>query len=386
LTEYPAGEPSDAPLDEVAPGSMRDGPEDDVGGDLTDEYPPTIHLHIGTMKSGTTFVQRRLKANSEEFARDGVLVPSSGGWVLAATRDVLGISAPDGPESTAGRWDDLRSQVLDWRGAASVISMEFFSTTDQEGATRVVESLQPAPVEIVITARDLARVIPSAWQESTQNGSTFTFDEYLDSVVADDGHKPGSKFWRQQDLVRIIETWSAAVGPDHIRLVTVPPTGAGPDLLWERFCAAIGLRGKDYANDIEESRANYALGHPSAEFMRRFNEELRGTKVTRAQYIHYAKRMIARRSLNQRRSEAKVVLPVRYREHVLARGERMVDEVASTGVHVIGDLRELVPAIAPDTPEVHQVTSEEILDAAVDTISVLLQELTKAFEQGRRHE
>jgi hypothetical protein len=262
--------------------------------------------------------------------------------------------------------------------------MEFFGIADDDEAKRIVEDLSPAQVEVLITARDLARVIPSAWQESTQNGAIWTYDDYVQSIVAEDEDRPGSKFWRQHDLLRILDTWGGAVGRDHLHVVTVPPSGAPPDLLWNRFCTAIGQNAEDYPEDIEESRANYALGYPSAEFMRRFNEELRGTAVTKAQYQQYAKRMIAKQSLNQRRTEAKVVLPARYRSWAVERGQRMAADIEATGVDVIGDLDELVPVIDPDAPDLHEVTDDEIVEAAVDTIAVLLLELTKSYERGRR--
>lgn len=348
---------------------------------------PRVYLHVGTMKSGTTFLQRRLKANSTDLARDGLLVPAaSGASVVAAVREVLDIPAPRGPESVAGRWDELRALLSNWDGRAGVVSMEFLSLASEAQARRICSDLQPSPVEVLITARDLARVIPSAWQESTQNGAIWPYDRYVESIVAEDGERPGSKFWRQQNLGSIIGSWEPVVGPDHVHVITVPPSGADADQLWKRYCAAFGLNGEDYPDVIEESRANHALGYASAEFMRRFNEELRGTQVTKAQYLEYAKRLVAKRSLNQRKQEAKVVLPARYGKWAVERGERMVAEVAASGVLVIGDLRELVPVVDPEAPDSFEVSDDEVLDAAVDTIALLLLELTKSYERGRQGE
>ncbi len=39
-------------------------------------------------------------------------------------------------------------------------------------------------------------------------------------------------FWRQQGAGRIVETWAAAVGVERVRVVTVPPPGSDPRLLW----------------------------------------------------------------------------------------------------------------------------------------------------------
>ena len=345
---------------------------------------PRVYLHVGTMKSGTTYLQRRLKANSKDLARDGLLVPAAtGASVVAAVREVLEIVAPRGPESVAGRWDELRGLLASWDGRAGVVSMEFLSLASEAQAQRICSDLQPSPVEVLITTRDLGRVIPSSWQESTQNGAIWPYDRFVESIVAEDDERPGSKFWRQQNIGPIIEAWKSVVGPDHVHVITVPPSGADADQLWNRYCSAFGLNGADYPDVIDESRANHALGYASAEFMRRFNEELRGTQVTKAQYLEYAKRMVAKRSLNQRKQEAKVVLPARYGEWAVERSERMVAEVEASGVHVIGDLRELVPVIDPDAPDSYEVSDDDVLDAAVDTIALLLLELTKSYERGR---
>jgi hypothetical protein len=314
-----------------------------------------------------------------------VLVPAaSGASVVAAVRDVLDMSAPSGPGSVVGRWDELRALVAGWDGSASVVSMEFLSLATAAQAQRICSDLQPSPVEILITARDLARVIPSAWQESTQNGATWPYDRYVESIVEENDERPGNKFWRQQELGKIIETWASTVGADHVHVITVPPSGSDPELLWDRYCGALGVKGEDYPDVIDESRANHALGYASAEFMRRFNVELRGTAVTKAQYLEYAKRMIAKRSLNQRKQEAKIVLPARYGEWAVERAERLVADIASSGVDVIGDLRELVPVPDPDAPDSYEVSDDDVLDAAVETIALLLLELTKSYEGGRR--
>ena len=53
----------------------------------------------------------------------------------------------------------------------------------RSGCRSIVESLAPATVHVVLTARDLARVLPSTWQENIQNGLTWTWPEFLASVM-----------------------------------------------------------------------------------------------------------------------------------------------------------------------------------------------------------
>ena len=46
-----------------------------------------VVLHIGAMKSGTTYIQDRLNANAEALARHGILVPRR---QVLAVLDALG--------------------------------------------------------------------------------------------------------------------------------------------------------------------------------------------------------------------------------------------------------------------------------------------------------
>ena len=48
-------------------------------------------------------------------------------------------------------------------------------------------------------------------------------------------------FWRVQHLPRDPRGWGADVRPEHVHLVTVPPSGAPHDLLWQRFAGVVGL-------------------------------------------------------------------------------------------------------------------------------------------------
>ena len=59
-------------------------------------------------------------------------------------------------------------------------------------AREVVGSFGDAEVEVVVSARDLARTIPAMWQENIQNwGRGVSWDDYLGGVRADDRSRPG---------------------------------------------------------------------------------------------------------------------------------------------------------------------------------------------------
>ncbi len=184
-----------------------------------------VVLHVGLMKSGTTFIQRQLFAHQSTLRERGTLVPGKK-WneQVKAVKDLI----RPGNEHD-GAWAELAGRVREWPGTA-VVSMEFLGPAGPKVIKRLVESVAPAPVEVIITARDLNRSIAALWQETIQNGRSWGWPEYVAGVrEACPWHDPqdvgeaGRTFWRQQDLSRIADTWTAAGG--RISLVTVPHPG-----------------------------------------------------------------------------------------------------------------------------------------------------------------
>lgn len=201
---------------------------------------PTV-LHVGAMKSGTSSVQDRLCAAHATLARYDVLVPASHSDIVLPVLDLLEVRR-QGAIPHEGRWPQLVEKVRAHPGRA-VLSQEFLGPARPEKVRRVVEDL--GDVEVVITARDLGRNLPAMWQETLQNGRTWDWAGYVaDARTPGDPVVPGGagrRFWRQQDIARIAARWAEAVGPQRVTMVTVPPPGADPDLLWNRFCEAAGI-------------------------------------------------------------------------------------------------------------------------------------------------
>lgn len=301
----------------------------------------TVHLHIGTMKTGTSYVQGNLEHSRRALAQAGVLYPGSVG---AAVHEVLEKHGARHVGDTSGAWDELASTVRDWDGTGVIVSMEFLTLASNEQAQRIVDSLQPADVRIVLTVRDLSRTIPSAWQQTTKNRQTASWSEFLAALTADavGGERMREQFWRHHDLARITRTWSGVVGPDRMTVLTLPPRDSPPTVLWDRFCAATGLDSADYPV-AETSRSNSSLGFAEAEMMRRLNLEL-GRDVDQASYRRLVTGLISRRLLRRgAEPSGPVVLPARVHEWAVARSTQVVAELHELGVRVVGDLDELIP-------------------------------------------
>lgn len=368
-----------------------------------------VVLHVGTMKSGTTYLQQTIYANQRALAERGVLVPGRT-WSdqVAAVKGILGRGHDPFLGDLRLYWDRLVQEIDAWPGTA-LVSVELLARITPARVRAVVEGLPAGtPVEILLTARDLNRSLIALWQETIQNGRTWTWQHY--AADAERGrHGTGTPetglaaetFWRQQHLARLVRKWAAPVGMDHVTVVTVPPPGAPADLLLTRFAEAVGFDPDGLAGS---ERANAAVGAASVEVVRRVNEVLdaHGHPWPSGHYLR--KHLLAKKVLAARRSqEPRIGLEVP--GWVAAYSTEMVDAVRETGVRMIGTWSDLdpvsVPGIDPmtvDPADVHaaaidgfhgvraryaealpsEVTPplapvEESLDAAVDGIVELLE-------------
>ena len=339
---------------------------------------PRVYLHVGATKTGTTFIQSVLTRNRSRLKKRGVLWPgASWRYQVRATNDLLQRNLGRGAPDTTGAWDRLVEEVNAFEGDSAIISMEFLSFADPDTAQRAVASVAPNPVTVVVTARDLARVIPAIWQESVQNGHTMPYRAYLDrlSETGYRGERAGARaaFWGQQDLARTLHAWQTAVDRDNLVLVTVPPPGADRSLLWTRFCEAVHL---DPEGLRPAKTGNESLGATSAELMRRANVRAKKKDADWAT-LQTLKWRVAKRQLSQRKdAEPTLVLPHDYWPWVMKAQRDLVTEIKQVRPRVIGSLDDLLyandrtpPQHPPGTTTAPAHTPpEQLLDAALDAL------------------
>lgn len=237
--------------------------------------PTDVVLHIGTMKSGTSYLQAVLRRNAVQLKGVGVLASQE---MNPAVVDVLERRNVVKKAKVEGAWDRFLDQVTSWEGHLVVGSQEFLSGATAEEAAAVVATFLGRPLRVVVTCRDLLRVVPSHWQTVVKNGGTVSFPSYVNLLLAEDEgedrHRYATGFWRHHDLPVIVENWAAAVGMENVVLVTVPPSDAPRDLLWHRFAEAAGLPPFDC--DLSTNvKSNLSLTYAETEMLRQVNEGLR---------------------------------------------------------------------------------------------------------------
>jgi hypothetical protein len=320
-----------------------------------------VFLHVGLMKSATGYIQDLCDANRERLLSQGMFWTSADDNFLA-TDDLLG-TWRERP-GLAGAWDTLTAQLAAHPGDA-LVSNELLAPVNQRKRTRLVRALGPADVSVVITARDLARVIPSQWQTGARNRSAVAWHDYVSALVSDDDSEVAAGFWRRQDLPAIVASWAQQVALEQITVVTVPPAGAASSVVGERFARAIGVRIDGFD---QPPPSNPSLGLVSAELLRQVNE--RSSELAWIEYRSAFRQALARLVLADRAaSEPPIALDAGALDWARARGERLADAVAASGVRVVGELSDLVPSASVAPSQGAAVPTEsELLDAAVDGI------------------
>ena len=338
-------------------------------GDVVTAGKPVIFLHIGAMKTGTTFLQQLMIANKDALAAAGYLFPGARWYEQdRAVRDILDMARRDPPMRALciGMWEKLATEMLTHHGRASIFSMEFLSFAGARQAARVIESLERADVHVILTVRDAVGAIPAQWQTHCRNGGTVSWPRFARSTrwgprLGRLAQSQGARVFQQtQGVPRMLGCWGRAVPPERLHVITVPPSGSDPMLLWQRFAGVVGLDPRVCSEGAGKS--NPSLGQPSADLMRRINAKL--GRLPASLYQPTLKAQLANNILTVRSGvESSAVLDHQTRDFALAWNQRVRARVQSSGAHVVGDLSDL-----PTKPQDGAACAESLVDPSDEEI------------------
>lgn len=339
-----------------------------------------VFFHIGTPKSGTTFLQDILWKNKTRLAEQGILLPCRRGDNFHATmvvREDPGVHKRH--YSAPSAWDRIVEETRRWDGAA-VISHEFFGGASADQAKRALDDLAPAEVHLVVTARDYAAVIPAAWQEWVKIRYPRSLTDFLRDDV--DGGPLSEWGWRTADVVAILDRWARHVPPERVHVVTVPPAGAAPNLLWRRFARLCGI--DPDSCEVGGARPNQSLGAAEVELMRRVGPKVTPPIEGAGEVTRWVRDTLAHQVLAPRQGRRFGLSPTD--AAMLREKSRLAsDTLAASHFDIVGDPAELVPPEAPaELPHPDTVTDAELVNVAAETIAEMLQRYRKQTLEADR--
>lgn len=333
----------------------------------------TVYLHIGAPKTGTTYLQDRMGRNAASLAAHDVHLPtrsplvSPGLFQFRAALDLLGQDWGGDPGHADGSWAALVKKVKR-RSGTVIISHEILAPAKSHHVARAMNDLAGAEVHVVYTARDLARQLPAAWQESVKQGRKWGYQRFLRK-----SQRGKTWFARAFDLPSVLGTWGAHVPPEHIHLVTVPSRG-GPESLWDRFCRATGM---DPAwAPAESTRANESLGVAETAVLRQLNKRLDRQTRREATFDSLIRQMLAEQELVNGDSP-RITLPPTAYDWVEERSHQWLEWVEQAGVDVVGDVADLLPTRPDDDATWHdpdKVKARKRLAVAMHALAAMTAE------------
>jgi polyhydroxyalkanoate synthesis regulator phasin len=298
------------------------------------------YLHVGSPKTGTTFLQQVLWAQRDVARVQGLLLPltrvTDHYYASLDVREVA--DEPHRPDEASGAWGRLVEEAKSWGGDV-LVSHELFAPATAEQAARAVASLEDTfEVHIVVTARDLVRQIPAEWQQHIKSRDVATLPEFIARLRADEARQ--SWFWAVQDFAGMLRRWGGTLPASQLHVVTVPPPSSPSAVLWERFASLVGLTPGDFR--LDGVRRNESLGAEQAELLRLVNAELGDRLPKPGPYHPVVITLLAHRILSGRPGR-RLALGPEDREYAAQLSRGVADDLAAMGVDVVGDLADLVP-------------------------------------------
>lgn len=298
-----------------------------------------VDLHVGTPKSGTTFLQSTLWANRDLLLDRGVLYPGK----KAYDQNRASMQVRSGAHIDVGRaapvWRSFCRQAAEYDGQV-VLSNEWWLAAKRRQAEAAVEQIGGGAgsgiVHVVITTRSPVLAVPAAWQESLKVGRGHSLAEFVAALDGD-----GKWTWDVLDPAAVAQRWADIVGPDRVHVVTTPPAGGAPDVLWTRFAETVGFD----PSGVELPRpANESLTVQGARLLQEYGPallaEIERTDTSGNGPARWLRNTLVRKVLVGVEGEP-IGVGAELRDRLLERGAESARRLRELGCHVTGDLEDI---------------------------------------------
>ena len=337
------------------------------------------YLHVGLHKTGTTYLQNLLRANRVELRAQGVeYLADPESSQRSATRDLKGTVGRGftADPRVPGAWDRLVAGIAERDAPSVLISDEGLGSARPRQIHRAATSFGEREVHVVVTVRDIARVLVSQWQEQVKNDHTWTWAEYVAAVRDPSAADAAARaFWSRQDVRAILAGWEQHVAAERIHVVTVPAPGTPPFELLRRFSTVVGFDPTGLPNVPRWT--NESVGAAGTEVIRRMNQRL-GGRLNEPAYSRAVKGKLAR-ALTARDEVGRLVLPDEHLEWAREHSDAVIAELRGRGYPVAGDLEDLRAGEQGAGRRPDEYSKDELLEASLDGLAAIVEEYAMSW-------
>ncbi|HET6627370.1 MAG TPA: hypothetical protein VFG63_13360 [Nocardioidaceae bacterium] len=331
-----------------------------------------LFLHLGTRKSGTSFLQEALLASADALRAQGLGIPLGSRFEHFTQVFKPLSSVPDaGPVPAPARkaMARLADRLRESSEPRLLLTLEDLAQLTPRQVAVLLEALTDFDVHVVITARHWAKQIPSEWQQCVKERLKVGYPDYARSIRERDGSLDSEVFLARQHVPEIAARWGSSLPPGQVHVLPVPSYSADPGRLPELFC---GILGVDPASlTAPGGLRNRSLGYEQAETLRRVNVAL-GDRLAdfRKEYRYAVRKFIARGSLLRQKGSS-LVLPTELVPWCHEESAAQAKELLDRGYDIVGDIDDLVSEDRVPHQEFREVTDAELAQVAVTALADL---------------
>jgi hypothetical protein len=358
---------------------------------------PTVFLHVGCRKTGTSHLQFGLQRAPRRVLKAGVEQPlGDRGGIMRGLLLPLRAVAEGDVERAEHAVAQLADRIRSSQHARHLITLEALAELPAETTSVLVGGLSEFDTRLIITARSWAHTIPSEWQQRVKTRYTGDYVEYAEAVRDSEGRGPelageAATFRRRQDIADVARRWRAADPDLPVSVILVPPLGADGITLVDAFCQLIGIPPRALA--VPKRITNESLSHADAELLRRVNIALGGRLPNaRSDYRTNVRRWIVAGSMMMR-PRPKIRLPRDLEPWCQEESARQLAELEGLGAEIIGERHHYVsPELGGD--DFVPAPAEEVVASAAAVLADVAarrkaerdewQEALKAAQRERR--
>jgi hypothetical protein len=228
-----------------------------------------VLVHIGPYKTGSTALQHSLAAHRDELEQHGVWYPGPDYRQMRPSWAVTGRALRGVEPVPVSEWEDFAGSVRTRTRDVVCVSSEDFVLATEEQAGRVVHDLGDERVHVLLVARRLDRLLPSAWQERVKSANeTLSFDDFVTVALDPERSHPSSRsFWSNHELAAILGRWLPSLPAERLHVLVADESDRGR--LNRQVERLLGLRQGLLA---PAGSPNTSLSFERVELVRRLNE------------------------------------------------------------------------------------------------------------------
>lgn len=298
-------------------------------------------LHVGLMKTATTYVQSILARNRDVLSQNGWSYPGSRENQQHAFYGICGESipwvTPEIERNYKQLGDKLRESLKDHEENV-IISSEALSTLKAEGIEALIQEIA-SPTKIIFTIRGLDKIIPSAWQQYLKGGGTRTLPQFIEDMHTSRNPVEQVKgFWQTYAYGECVKRWAQVTGKP-VDVVVLPRQPKGRTEAWHLFQAAANL--PDLPDlEVPKVEENVSFSAEAAEIVRKFNRmKSNGNPIPASRRHRFLKQCIFPTAAEQLGN--RIDLPAEYSDIVARWNAEEKAKTAEYTNRVIGNLDDL---------------------------------------------